>query len=76
METAENNFPKLPIRTGELVLVWFSQSASAEHFRAHDDAKIAKSTAWTSRVQLALQAFRKSTPERLILEPTARSWLK
>jgi hypothetical protein len=74
-ETAENNFPKLLIRTGEHVLVWYSRFTSAEHVRVFD-ARLAKSATWNLRVQPALQTYFKAAPQRLVLEPTARSLLK
>ncbi len=74
-ETAENNFPRLPIRTGEHVLVWFSRFASEEQVRAHE-VQIGKSAAWNNPVEPTLRNYLKSPAERLVLEPTARSLLR
>ena len=74
-ETAENNFPRLSIRTGEHVLVWFSQFASAEQVRAHE-VRIRKSAAWNDTVEPTLRKYLKSPAERLILASTARSLLR
>ena len=74
-ETAENNFPRLPIRTGEHVLIWFSQFINAEQVRAHE-VQIRKSAAWNDTVEPALRKYLESPAERLMLEPTARSLLR
>ena len=74
-ETAENNFPRLPIRTGQHVLIWFSQFASAEQIRAHE-VRLGKSAAWNDIVQPTLRKYLKSPAEQLMLEPTARSLLQ
>ncbi|MFI0479498.1 NIPSNAP family protein [Actinomadura sp. 9N215] len=70
-EPAENTFPRLPVRTGENVFVWFTSFADADHHRDHLD-RLARSPEWTTRLQPALAP----TLERLTLAPTARSLLR
>ncbi len=74
-ETAENNFPKLPVRTGENVFVWFSSFASADEFR-HHLALLEASKEWNETVLPQLSKRLKSPPQQLRLEPTSRSLLR
>lgn len=74
-EAAENNFPKLAIRTGEHVLVWFSLFASEAQYVAHEQ-RISQSRSWNDKVLPELRKYLKSPPEHLRLEPTARSLLR
>jgi hypothetical protein len=69
-EPARNNYPRLPVREGECVFVWFAAFADAgaqARFEAvaGTDPAIA---AWTDRLDAA--------PERLRLAPTPRSLLR
>jgi quinol monooxygenase YgiN len=67
-ETSANNFPRLPVREGEEVLVWFAAfSSAADH--AAQRAVIADALS-------PLAPFLRSEPEVLRLEPTARSQLR
>jgi hypothetical protein len=70
-EPAPNNFPRLPIREGEHVLVWFAAFASEGDYATHvvrrDD-----STAWR-RANEGLAALLNGPREVLRLSPTARS---
>lgn len=59
-EAAENTFPRLPVRSGETVLVWFSRLVEAD--AAASRAVIASHL--TQPVDIA------------VLTPTARSWLR
>jgi hypothetical protein len=63
-EYAENTFPRLPVRTGENVFVWFASFSSIEAYREHarllDDAGLALP----------------DKQERLLLSPTDRSLLR
>jgi len=61
-EHAENTFPRLPVRTGEHVFVWFERSDD-------DDARFAA-------IEPVLRKRLESAPERIVLEPTARSLLR
>jgi len=74
-ESAENTFPRLPVRTGEHVFVWFARFASDTALREHD-ARMAASSKWMTQVLPKLRDQLKSPPERLLLEPTARSLLR
>lgn len=66
-ETAANNFPRLPVREGERVLVWFARFADdADHDR-HEKAIRQSAVGFQDEV---------SQTEVLRLEPTARSELR
>lgn len=67
-ETAANNYPRLPVREGEHVLVWFARFASIADYDAHK-AAIEKGAGGMGS-QLARD------PEVLRLEPTDRSELR
>jgi hypothetical protein len=72
-EESPNNFPKLKIREGENVFVWFAKFASAgDYDRAL--ARLAKTREWNAASR-ALDDALASPPEVLKLEPTARSEL-
>jgi len=67
-EIAANNFPRLPVREGERVLVWFTRFDSSADHAAHApalDKAAAPIAKWLSR-----------KPEVLRLQPTARSMLR
>jgi quinol monooxygenase YgiN len=65
-ESAANNFPALPVRTGEHAFVWFASFASAADHEQHlARRKVFRS--WNELVQPALQELR--------LEPTTHSRL-
>ena len=68
-EPAENTFPRLPVRTGEHVFVWFARFDDAEALRAAQ-ARLGASPRWN-----AIEQMLESPPERLVLAPTARSRL-
>jgi hypothetical protein len=68
-EPAENTFPRLPVRTGEHVFVWFARFDDADSLRVAE-IRLAASSRWKA-VEEALE----SPPERLVLAPTARSRL-
>jgi len=74
-EPSENTFPSLPVRTGEHVFAWFGSFAN-EAALHECEAQLAASTPWTTRVMPALRKRLKAPPERLVLEPTARSALR
>ncbi|MEV0384181.1 NIPSNAP family protein [Nonomuraea sp. NPDC050643] len=61
-EPAENDFPRLPVRTGEKVFVWFARFDTPEEEREVDLPM--------------LEPFSTAAPERLRLRPTARSSLR
>ncbi len=66
-ETAANNFPRLPVRQGERLLVWFARFDS----EAHHSAKMAAIKEATAELAPLLDR----PPEVLRLKPTARSEL-
>lgn len=72
---AENNFPALPVRTGENVFVWFSSFADRAQYDAHT-ARLARSESWTELVRPKLLSYLSAAPEELRLAPTARSALR
>lgn len=73
-EEAENTFPRLPVRAGEHVFVWFARFDDEGALHAAE-TRLAASPRWTS-LKPKLDAMLKSPPERLVLEPTARSDLR
>jgi hypothetical protein len=67
-ETAKNNFPRLPVREGEQVLVWFTRFDNEADHSAHRAAltnAAAPLARWFSR-----------PPEVLRLRPTSRSLIR
>ena len=72
---AENNFPALPVRTGENVFVWFAQFPSPAHLSGHLH-RLERSDRWQDGVLSTLSAMLTSAPEQLRLAPTARSLLR
>lgn len=73
-EAAENTFPRLPVRTGEHVFVWFARFDD-DAARAAAEAKLAASSRWIA-LKPKLETMLKGPVERLVLEPTARSDLR
>jgi len=73
-EPAENTFPRLPVRAGEHVFVWLARFDDADALRAAQ-ARLAASPRWGA-LESRLRSMLASPPERLVLEPTARSRLR
>jgi hypothetical protein len=69
-EEADNNFPRLPVRTGEHVLV----GVAVFRDEAHYDAFI-KSGAWDRLIAPALEQWLSGNTQSMRLTPTARSVL-
>ncbi len=73
-DPSENNFPALPVRTGENVFAWVAafadQDAHLEHVRL-----LGRSTRWTHDLLPLLTKHLARPPEQLHLAPTARSLL-
>ena len=67
-EETPNNFPRLPVRAIERVLVWFARFA--------DDADRQKHQAGMERAGASLSGLRARAPEVLRLAPTSRSELR
>ncbi|MCG5218414.1 NIPSNAP family protein [Streptosporangium soli] len=74
-EHAENTFPRLPVRAGENVFVWFSLFADAAHHREHTE-RLARSAEWNEGVLPELSARLSAPTQHLRLAPTARSHLR
>jgi hypothetical protein len=73
-EDAENTFPRLPVRTGEHMFIWFAHFAD-DATRHAAETRLAKSARWTD-LRTRLEGTLRAPPERLVLEPTARSRLR
>jgi quinol monooxygenase YgiN len=73
-EDAENTFPRLPVRTGEYVFIWFARFDDDAAWHAAE-TRLAKSDRWTN-LRARLEDALATPPERLVLEPTARSRLR
>ena len=67
-EKAANNYPRLPVREGERVLVWFTRFGSDADRSAHANR--------IARAEDALKPLLTRPPEILRLEPTDRSELR
>jgi NIPSNAP len=74
-EDAENTFPQLPVRSGEHAFVWFSSFPSQERWSAYE-GELERSLEWNTEVLPRLQPFLRLPPQRLRLEPSARSLLR
>ena len=73
-EPAANNFPRLPVREGEHVFVWFSHFHDAATFD-RSNAALAEMPQWRDSVAVELSAMVRE-PQTLRLKPTARSLLQ
>ena len=67
-ETATNNFPRLPVREGERVVVWFAAFTSDADRKAHRIAFV--------HAAMALAPLLSREPEVLRLKPTSRSLIR
>lgn len=72
-ETAVNNFPRLPVREGERVFVWFARFDSAAALAGWESRR--ESLGEWRRDEAALRAMLAGPPTVLRLAPTARSRL-
>jgi hypothetical protein len=74
-ELSENTFPRLPVRSGEHVFVWFARFT--DDAAIHDyETRMAASSRWTGQLAPELGRQLRTAPEQLILAPTARSLLR
>jgi hypothetical protein len=71
-ESAPNTFPRLPVRERENVFVWFAAYADT----AAASAPLEAVPGWRERIEPRLRNVTKGPPERIVLEPTARSLLR
>ena len=72
-ESAENTFPRLPVRKGEHVVAWFSQFRDRAAY-GHYLAALKASPGWR-RIEGALLRDAPRGTDVLVLQPTARSRL-
>jgi hypothetical protein len=73
-EDSPNTFPRLPVREGENVFVWFAGFRNEEAYELHR-AALAESKAWKDEISKSLNRKLKRKPEVLRLSPTPRSRL-
>jgi len=74
-ERSPNTFPRLPVREGETVFVWFSDFGSDPAYEEHL-AALARSKAWTEEAEPEMDRRIWRRNEVLRLVPTARSLLR
>ncbi|HKZ72623.1 MAG TPA: NIPSNAP family protein [Steroidobacteraceae bacterium] len=74
-EHSPNTFPRLPVREGENVFVWFAKVAGAAAQRGHA-APFERSTSWQRTIGPELARRLARPAELLRLAPTARSLLR
>lgn len=74
-ESAQNTFPRLPVREGEPVLVWFARFADVDAHHRYESALLADGL-WNTAVAQALLDGLRQPPQRLRLAPTPRSELR
>lgn len=74
-EPAENNYPALPVRTGENVFAWVASFADLDAHLEHV-RQLGRSTRWTHDLLPLLTKHLARPPEQLHLAPTARSLLR
>jgi hypothetical protein len=73
-ESAENTFPRLPVRSGEHVFVQFARFENEAALRAAG-ARLVASPRWAA-LKAELERRLAKPVERLVLQPTARSSLR
>jgi hypothetical protein len=74
-ENSANNFPALPVREGEHVLVAFMRFQDQDAYERHL-VVLSQSQQWCSKISNELTRRLKRAPEILKLSPTARSLLR
>lgn len=74
-EHAENNFPALPIRSGENVFAWVAVFPNADELGEHV-RQLGGSPRWTHDVRPVLNTRLSRPPEQIQLSPTPRSLLR
>jgi hypothetical protein len=73
-EPSRNDFPSLPVREGENVLVWFSSFQDSASYERHVEVR-SRSARWVEAAQALTQRSRRQ-PQVLRLAPTPRSRLR
>jgi hypothetical protein len=71
-EPSPNTFPRLPVREGERVFVWFARFADVAEYERHAET-LGRDRRWTAEVLPELGRRLASPAEILRLAPTARS---
>ena len=74
-EDEPNNFPRLYVRQGERVLVWFTRVSGMAAYKAAQ-RRLTMPHTWRTSLWPAIQAYRERTPQILLLSPTPRSLLR
>jgi len=74
-ESSANTYPRLPVREGEQVLVWFARFDDVHAHHRYEAALLADAS-WRNAVAQSLPHGLKQPPQRLRLSPTARSELR
>lgn len=73
-EDSPNNFPRLPVREGENVFLWFAGFPDQDGYKSHLSRQ-RESTRWNDEIESFLKKYLQGKPEILRLTPTPRSWL-
>jgi hypothetical protein len=73
-EDSPNTYPRLPVREGVYVFVWFAGFQSRGEYE-HHSAELARSTLWNQEISKYLKRRLIRKPEVLRLSPTPRSRL-
>jgi len=73
-EDSPNTFPRLPVREGEHVFVWFAGFPNQDAYKSHL-ARLRESRQWNEEMTIFLKRHLQVKPEVLRLRPTPRSWL-
>ncbi len=74
-EPASNDFPRLPVRTGEHVFAWMTRHAHAEAAARSDD-RLAACARWADAVRPRLERASVEPMRVLRLQPTPRSLVR
>ena len=73
-EDSPNTYPRLPVREGEYVFVWFAGFRKQDEYESHV-TRLEKSNIWKCETARYLKKHLKGKTEILKLAPTPRSWL-
>lgn len=74
-ETIPNDFPRLPVRQSERVLVWFTRVANRAAYTAAMK-RVEGGAEWRSELHAKVADSRERQPQVLFLSPTPRSLLR
>jgi hypothetical protein len=74
-EPAANDYPRLPVRSGENVFAWLSRHANVDA-AARAGERLARSTRWSEVVLPRLLVASAAPMQQLRLRPTSRSLLR